>query len=566
MPAPRPLRNDDLSALPYSVPMTRETIAAIAVAAGLGAAVGVGPRAPQDGRAYDLVFRGGRVVDGTGSPWVRADVAVKGDTIALVAPHVDAPAARVVDASGLVVSPGFIDIHTHARRGIFKVPTADNYTRQGVTTIYEGPDGSSPLPIADFLGRVAALGISPNFGTFVGQGSAREAVIGAVDRRATPDEIERMRELVREGMLDGAVGLSTGLFYVPGIFTPTEEVVELAKVAAAMGGIHVSHMRNEAAGVLDGVRETIAIGELGGLPTQVTHHKIIGVRNWGRSADTLKLLAEARARGVDATIDQYPYTASATTISVLLPPWALEGGRQQVLKRLRDPDDRARIKATIVENIKFDRGGGDAKNISVSSCSWDPSLAGKTLADITRQRGLDPTFENAAETALFIVENGGAQGIFHAIDEKDLERIIASPLTMIASDGEVPVFGEAVPHPRSYGTFARVLGVYAREKGLLTLEEAVRKMTSLPAWRLRLQDRGIVREGMKADLAVFDPARVTDRATFDQPHQYAEGFEMVVVNGEVIFEKGAMTAARPGRILYGPGTRTSAAHRADADR
>ncbi|HEY3383644.1 MAG TPA: D-aminoacylase [Vicinamibacterales bacterium] len=506
----------------------------------------------QEARRYDLLLRGGHVIDGTGSPWVKADVAVTGDTIVAIAPRIDGPAARVIDVTGLVVSPGFIDIHTHARRGIFEVPTADNYTRQGVTTIYEGPDGSSPLPIKAFLDRVAATRVSPNFGTFVGQGSAREQVIGTVDRKATPAEIDRMRELVRQGMLDGAVGLSTGLFYVPGIFTPTDEVVELAKVAGAMGGIHVSHMRNEATGVLDSVRETIAIGERGGLPTQVTHHKIIGVQNWGKSVDTVKLVLDARARGVDVTIDQYPYTASATGINALFPPWALEGGRADVVGRLNDPAQRQRIKATVIDNIKFDRGGGDPKNISVSSCPWDASLAGKNLAEITRLRGQDPTIDNAAETTMWIVEKGGASGIFHAIDEKDLERIIACPVTMIASDGEVPVFGRNAPHPRSYGTFARVLAVYVREKGVLSLEEGVRKMTSLPAWRLGLPDRGILRPGMKADIAVFDPVRVRDTATFDRPHQYAEGFAHVIVNGQIIYEKGAMTPARPGRILYGP--------------
>jgi dihydroorotase/N-acyl-D-amino-acid deacylase len=520
--------------------------ALVALASTAAAVLAQGPA------AYDLVIRGGRVVDGTGSPWFRADVAIEDDTIAAVAPRVDGRATRVIDASGLVVCPGFIDIHTHARRGIFDVPTADNYTRQGVTSIYEGPDGGSPLPIREFLDRVAATRTSPNFGTFVGQGSIRQKVIGSIDRKATPAEIEQMRDLVRAGMRDGAVGLSTGLFYVPGIFTPTDEVVELARVAGEMGGIHVSHMRNEAAGVLDGVRETIAIGERGGLPTQITHHKVIGTQNWGRSVASLELVAQARARGVDVTIDQYPYTASATGIDALLPPWALEGGRAETLTRLKDPAQRARIKATIVDNIRFDRGGGDPKNIAVSSCGWDPSLAGKNLATITRERGLEPTHENAAETAMSIVERGGASGIFHAIDEKDLERILACPLTMIASDGEVPIFGRASPHPRSYGTFARVLAVYVREKGVLSLEEGVRRMTSLPAWRLRLHDRGILRPGMKADIAVFDPARVRDKATYDNPHQYAEGFSQVIVNGLIIFENGAMTAARPGRILYGP--------------
>jgi dihydroorotase/N-acyl-D-amino-acid deacylase len=527
----------------------RKAPAAVAVLLAMASAVVFGQA--QRPRA-DLLIKGGHVVDGTGAPWIRADLAIAGDTIVGIGRDLAVEAKRVIDATGLVVAPGFIDTHTHARRGIFEVPTADNYTRQGVTTIFEGPDGSSPLPIADFLKRAQAAGLSANFATFVGQGSVREAVIGSIDRRATPAEIAKMRELVRQGMRDGAFGLSTGLFYVPGIFTPTEEVIELAKVAGEMGGMHVSHMRNEAAGVLDSVRETIAIGEQGGLPTQVTHHKIIGVNNWGKSRETLALVAEARARGVDATIDQYPYTASATSLSAIFPPWALEGGRAETAKRLADPAQRPKIKAVVVENIKFDRGGGDPKNIAISSCSWDPSLAGKNLATITRERGQEPTIENAAETAMWIVEKGGASGIFHAIDEQDLERILADPKTMIASDGEVPIFGKASPHPRSYGTFARVLGRYVRDRKVISLEEGVRKMTSLPAWRVGLADRGILRPGMKADVTIFDAARVRDTATFDKPHQYAEGFAFVLVNGQVIFENGAMTTARPGRILYGP--------------
>jgi dihydroorotase/N-acyl-D-amino-acid deacylase len=515
------------------------------------ACLSIAPRA-QEPVGFDLVLRGGRIVDGTGNPWFRADLAIKGDTIVSIAPAIGGPAARAIDVAGLVVAPGFIDIHTHARRGIFQVPTADNYTRQGVTTIFEGPDGGSPVPLAPFMQRLEATKLSPNFGMFIGQGSIRENVIGTADRKATPAEIEQMRVLVREGMRDGAFGLSTGLFYVPGIFTPTDEVVELAKEAGALGGIHVSHMRNEAAGVLDSVRETITIGERGGLPTQVTHHKIIGTGNWGRSVDTLRLIEEARSRGVDATIDQYPYTASSTGLSALFPPWALEGGQVEVVKRLKDPAQRERIKAAVIDSIKVDRGGGDPKNIVVASCGWDGSLAGKNLAEITRARGAEPTIDNAADTAMTIIERGGASAIFHAIDEQDLVRILRHPLTMIASDGEVPIFGKAAPHPRSYGTFARVLAVYVRDKGVLTLQDAVRKMTSFPAARLGLRDRGILRPGMKADITVFDPARVRDAATFENPHQYAEGFAFVLVNGQVIYERGAMTPARPGRVLYGP--------------
>src|SRR5437762_4144421 len=379
------------------------------------------PRA-QAPAAYDLLIRNGRIVDGTGSPWYRGDVAVRGDTIARIAPRIDAPAARVVDAGGRVVAPGFIDLHTHARRGIFDVPTADNYVRQGVTTLIEGPDGSSPFPIKPFLDRIAATRITPNFGLFVGQGTIRTEVIGSVNRKATDAEIERMRGMVRGGMEDGAFGLSSGLFYVPGTFTPTAEVVELARVAGRMGGIYISHMRDEASHVLDSVRETIQIGEDGGLPTQVTHHKIIGSKNWGASAQTLRLVDEARARGVDATIDQYPYTASSTSIqAALMPAWSLEGGRQEVMKRLQNPSMRSELRKETARLISEERGGGDPQNVQLARCDWDHALDGKRLGDVTRGRGLEPTIENAAETALWLVEKGGCAAIFHAIDEDDLQ-------------------------------------------------------------------------------------------------------------------------------------------------
>jgi N-acyl-D-amino-acid deacylase len=504
---------------------------------------------------YDLVLRNGRIVDGTGSPWYRADIAITGDRIARIAPVITDASARVVDVSGLVVAPGFIDIHTHARRGIFEIPTADNYVRQGVTTLVEGPDGGSDVPLQPFLERVATARITPNFATFIGQGSIRTEVVGSANRAATAEELERMRGLVRQGMEQGAFGLSSGLFYVPGTFTPTDEVVELARVAGRMGGIYISHMRNEAGGLVDSVRETIAIGERGGLPTQVTHHKVIGKKYWGRSVDTLKLVDEARARGVDATIDMYPYTASSTSIqAALLPAWAQEGGRTALMKRLDDPGTREKIKAETATIIREERGGGDPKNVVASSCRFDASLAGKTLAEITAKRGLPVTIENAAETAMWIVMEGGCQGIFHAIGEEDLQRILVHAATMIGSDGEIPTFGQAVPHPRSYGTFVRVLGLYVREKKLLSLETAIQKMSSFPAQRLGLADRGVLRTGLKADLAIIDPARVADTATFEQPHSYAVGVSTVIVNGQIVFEKGAMTPARPGRVLYGPAT------------
>src|SRR3954463_1935705 len=510
----------------------------------------------QPGGAFDLVIRNGRIVDGTGSPWYRGDIAVRGDTIARIAARIDAPAARTIDAAGKVVAPGFIDLHTHRGRGIFQVPTAENYVRQGVTTLMEGPDGSSPLPIKPFLDQVAALKVSPNFGLFVGQGTIRDQVIGPINRKATAAELDKMRGLVRTGMQDGAFGLSSGLFYVPGTFTPTDEVVELAKVAGRMGGIYISHMRDEANGVLASVKETIEIGEKGGLPTQVTHHKIIGKANWGRAADTLKLIDEARARGVDATIDQYPYTASATSIqAALMPAYALEGGRDEILKKLRNQSLRNELKKETARLIAEERGGGNPNNVQLARCDWDHALDGKRLGDVTKGRGLEPTIDNAADTVFWIVEKGGCAGIFHAIDEQDLQRILRHPATMIGSDGEIPIFGQANPHPRSYGTFVRVLGRYVRDLKVITLEDAVHKMSAFPAQRIGLADRGVLREGMKADIAVFDAATIRDTATFERPHQYAEGVAVVVVNGQIAFENGAMTAVRPGRILLGPAAR-----------
>ena len=527
----------------------------IGVPAGL-VVIAVGVLVAQQPAAYDLLIRNGRIVDGTGSPWFRADLAVRGDTIVRIAPQIAGPARRTIDVHGQIVSPGFIDIHTHARRGIFEVPTADNYVRQGVTTLIEGPDGSSPIPLKPFLEKVAATRITPNFGTFVGQGSVRDAIIGLGNRKADAGEVERMRALVRQGMEDGAFGLSSGLFYVPGTFTPTSEVIELARVAGQMGGIHISHMREETSKVVESVLETIEIGEKGLLPTQVTHHKVIGKANWGKSVETLRLIDAARARGVDATLDVYPYTASATSISsALLPSWVLEGGAQKTLERLRDAGMRADSRAETERIIQEERGGGDPQNVQLSSCEWDHSLDGKRLGDVTRARGLQPTIRNAAETVLWIVERGGCGGIFHAIGEDDLQRILRHPASMIGSDGEVTVFGRANPHPRSYGTFVRVLGRYVRELKVLSLEEAIRKMSAFPAARIGLADRGVLREGLKADIAVIDLESVGDKATFEQPHQYADGVSLVVVNGEVAFEGRAMTSARPGRVLHGPSWR-----------
>jgi dihydroorotase/N-acyl-D-amino-acid deacylase len=506
---------------------------------------------------FDLIVRNGRIVDGTGSPWYLADVGIKGDSITAVRQRLEAGGARVIDAQGQVVSPGFVDVHAHVEAGddgqdVIGNPAAENNVRQGVTTVIGAPDGGGSVQVGAYLARVEAARPAINVGSFIGHGAVRGAVVGQANRAATPEELEKMRELVRTGMRDGAVGLSTGLFYVPGNYAPLEEVIELAKVAGQFGGIHESHMREEGAHVLDSVRETIAIGERGGLPTQITHHKIIGKANWGRSVDTLRLIDEARARGVDATIDQYPYTASSTSIQGgLFPQWAQAGGREAILKGLQDETTRGKVLAAIANSIENDRGGGDPANVVLAACSWDPSLAGKSLAQVLRDRGRPVTIQRASELVVEIVEKGGCSAIYHAINEDDLVRIMKHPATMIASDAApgVPTFGKNVPHPRAYGTFARVLGVYVREKEVLTLEEAVRKMSGFPARRVGLLDRGLIRPGMKADVVVFNPATVKDMATFEKPHQYAVGVSAVVVNGQVTLESGKMTDARSGRAL-----------------
>ena len=521
--------------------------------------------------AFDLVIRNGHVVDGTGSPWFAADVGIKGDTIAAVGPRLDATGARVIDAAGLIVSPGFVDVHTHSDGGATAVPydtieplvrddkqdiignpAAENDVRQGVTTVMGGPDGFGTPQVAAWLAKVTTARPAINIGAFVGHGMVRKLVVGMDNRPATPQELGRMRELVASGMREGAFGLSTGLFYVPANYASTDEVVELAKVAAQFGGVHQSHMREESVRVLDSVAETIAIGERGGLPTQVTHHKIIGKAMWGRSTDTLKLIDEARARGVDATLDVYPYTASNTTIqSGLLPQWAQDGGRDAMLARFKDETSRQRILNDISSAIRNERGGGDPANIVLASCGFDASLAGKSLADVLRERKRPVAIDAAADLVMEIVQRGSCVGIYHAISEEDITRIMKHPATMIASDASpgMPIFGKDAPHPRAYGTFARVLGVYVRERHVLTLEEAVRKMSAFPAQRMGIEDRGLIRPGLKADIAVFDAATVIDKATFEKPHQYAEGMKAVVVNGRVTLENGQLTGERARRAL-----------------
>ncbi|MSU25500.1 MAG: D-aminoacylase [Opitutus sp.] len=503
--------------------------------------------------AYDLIISGGLVYDGTGAPPSRTDVGVRGAKIVRLGDLALATATRRIDARGLAVAPGFIDLHAHLEP-IERLPDCASAVRQGVTTVLGGPDGNSPLPLGEFLARLEKLPLGANAAFLAGQGAIRSSVMKLVNRAPTPAELETMKAMVAQAMRDGAFGLSTGLKYLPGTFAKTDEIVALAGVAAALGGIYTSHLREEGLGLIPAVTEAIAIGRDARIPVVLTHHKAIGKPSWGNSVKSLALVDAARADGLDVMLDVYPYTASHTGLSVLIPSWALAGGRDEFKQRAADPAQRAKMKAEIVTAILTDRGGGDLRNVQFSAVAWQRDLEGRTLADWCAQRTLAPTPENGAELVIEGQLNGGASCIYHAMDEADVERIIRHPQAMIASDGRLSRPGEESPHPRCYGTFPRVLARYVREKKLLTLETALAKMTAMPARRLGLTDRGRVAEGMQADLVLFDPATVRDTATYENPHQYPEGIPYVIVNGVVTVDAGQFTAARGGRVLRHPPT------------
>ena len=501
-----------------------------------------------------IILEGGSVYSGENAEPTTLDIGIVDDRIVAIGDLGDREAELRLDVSNLAVVPGFIDIHSHAVRnneeeGIFRWPDAENQIRQGVTTVIGGPDGGSPLPISDTFAAIEQSPASVNFGTFVGHGSIRGLIVGDDDRPPTDDELRSMRDEVRKAMEQGAYGLSSGLIYPPGRFATTEEVIELTKVAAEYDGIYISHMREEGLDVLKSVAETIRIGEEGGLPTQLTHHKIVGAPMWGKSTETLRLVDEALARGVDVSIDQYPYTASSTSLTILFPGWSLDGGREALLVRLADPEQRPRVQKDIVYRIEVDRGGNDPANVVIANCPHDKTINGLNLSEILRQQEREVSKDNAAELLMELVEAGNCSAVFHAINEDDVKNIMRHPMTMPASDGGIEGPSDRVPHPRNYGTFSRVLGYYVRELNVMPLHTAIHKMTMLPADRIGLSDRGRIVEGAIADIAVIDPATVVDKATFENPHQYAEGAHHVFVSGEAVLLNGEMTGKRPGKVL-----------------
>jgi N-acyl-D-amino-acid deacylase len=500
---------------------------------------------------FDVLIAGGTVIDGTGAARYRADVALKGDRIAVIsrAPVARGRAARTIDATGKIVSPGFIDMHAHLDP-LPRLPGAESAVRQGVTFALGNPDGGGPAVIGRYMDSLSRIGIGINVGYLVPHNTVKDSVMGTVSRLPTADELARMKALVAQGMGDGAFGISTGLRYLPGNFSKIEEVIALAKVAADSGGIYTSHLREEGLGVIDGVSEAITIGRDAHIPVVLTHHKVIGKEMWGRSVQTLGMVDSARRAGIDVMLDVYPYVATSTSLGVLIPTWAFDGGDTAFRRRVADPVVRDSIKKDIVRLINTDRGGGDIARVQFSRVNWQPALAGRTLADWAKERGLAPTPENGADLVIEGQLKGSASMIYHVLDEQDVQRIMQHPQAMIGSDGRLTKLNDgSSPHPRALGTFPRVLGRYARDLKLFPLETAIYKMSGQSAARLRLRQRGILATGNFADVVVFDPATIADRSTFEQPHRYSVGIDYVFVNGVAALDAGTFTDARAGRII-----------------
>jgi len=520
----------------------------------------------------DLVISGGTLVDGTGAPGRRADIAIVGDRIAAVG-AVDITGGDRIDAGGLVVAPGFIDLHSHSDYLLLGNPAAQSKLLQGVTTEVGGNCGESPAPMVDevardtaewlakfgvhaewcdfagFFSHLRSRGIAINFACLVGHGNLRATAMGYAGRPPTAEELDRMRAAATEAMRQGAVGVSSGLAYPPGCYADTEELIAVAEAVAPLGGFYASHIRNEGDRLLEAVGEALEIGRRAGVAVHLSHHKVTDPWNWGRVAESLAMIDAARAEGSAVTADQYPYLATSTGLAAALPYWVREGGREAMLARLRDPQMRVRAAAEMTKRARAD-DHWDRLLIAAVETERNRRCCGRSLADIARHRAVSPP---EAVFDLLLEEEARVAVVRFAMCEQDVERVMRHPWVAIASDASARAtsgpLSEGRPHPRAFGTFPRILGRYVRERGVLSLEEAVRKMTSLPASILGIADRGVVREGARADVVVFDPAAIADRATYERPLEPPAGVYHVIVNGRLALSNGSITEARAGRVL-----------------
>jgi N-acyl-D-amino-acid deacylase len=535
---------------------------------------------PKPPAPFDLIFAGGRVVDGTGAPWFRADVGIRGDRIGVIGDLSRAPAKRRVDASRLAIAPGFIDMLGQSEYNVLVDNRAASKITQGITTEITG-EGQSIAPlnarmIDDMKDVSVHYGVTPdwttlagywkaferarptiNLGTFVGAGGVRDLVIGKDERPATREELAAMEDAVARAMEDGAFGLSTSLAYVPDRFASTDEIIALAKVAARYGGTYITHQRDEGDGIDASLDEVFRIAREAGIPAQIYHLKTAGKRNWGRMPAVLERIEQARADGLDVSADIYPWAASSNSLDASLPLWVREGGREKLLARLQDPATRARVRADFPrENPDWNDEPGSRILITMVLKPDLKKYEGKTIAEIARTEKKDPL---DVLMDLVIADRANVGRVTFSMSEDDVRTALAHPLVSMGTDSgaraEDGIFSQEKSHPRAWGSAARILGHYVRDEKLLTLEEAVRKMTSLPASRMGLADRGILRPGMAADITAFDPATVRERSTYADPLHYSEGIPFVCVNGQLVVDGGRITEARPGRALKGPGYR-----------
>lgn len=496
----------------------------------------------------DILIKNGKVIDGTGNNWFYADVAVQNGKILKVGRSLNLPAKKIIDAKGLFVAPGFIDVHTHLEGDENRDPNATNFILDGVTTCITGNCGSSNTDIGKYLGWIDSLKLSINVATLVGHNDIRKAVMGRANRDASPVEMKQMEELVEKAMQDGAVGLSTGLIYIPGTYTKTPEIVDLAKIAARYNGVYVSHMRSEGDSIIPAINEALTIGREANIPVEISHFKLSGQHNWGRSKETVPMIEAARKEGIDVTVDQYPYTASSTSISTLIPDEILADGQDSIKARLQDPAIRKQVIKDMLERLKKRKLNHFGYAV-VAYYGPDTSYNGKSIEEINLMKGRKHKAKEEALTIIDIMMNGGASAVFHGMSEDDVKRIMQYPYNMFACDATIRVLGAGMPHPRGYGTNARILSKYVREEKVLTLEDAIRKMTSLPAQKFQLKDRGIIKEGMAADIVIFDADKVQDLSTFEKPHAYSTGFKYVIVNGMLTAENEKHLGVRAGITL-----------------
>jgi N-acyl-D-amino-acid deacylase len=505
----------------------------------------------------DIVIKNARIIDGTGNPWYRGDILVSsGKIVNIVAPG-KGTAQKVIDAKDMVASPGFIDVHMHLDGNEFRNPQATNFIYDGVTSVITGNCGSSKVDIKAYLNQLDSLRLSINVGTLVGHSTLRRTVVGPyANRPASEEEMRKMEKLLDQAMQDGAFGLSTGLIYIPGTYGSTDELIRLAKISALYNGIYTSHMRSEADSVVEAIDEALLIGKESGCRVELSHFKVAGRNNWGRSKQTLQQVINARQRGIDVVIDQFPYGAESTHLSTLLPKEFLSDGPDSVLARLKQPATRTQAKKFLLDNLRKE----NLKHFNyavMASYPADPTLNGKSIADINVLKGRKKKASEEAETILELIEQSGSSGvyygaamIYHYISEDDLQSIMKYPHNICISDAGVRIPGSmTMLHPRAYGSNARVLARYVRELQLISLEEAIRRMTSLPAQHFKIEKKGLLMPGYDADIVIFDPGTVQDNATFESPYLNSSGFKYVLVNGQVVLNENMHTGLRPGKTL-----------------